>query len=76
MRTKDIKGRNAQKGQNETKKTRAKKNPGRGDIFNTRPDRPWGPPSLLYNGYRVSFPGRGVNHPLPSKAEVKEKVEL
>jgi hypothetical protein len=22
----------------------------------TRPDRPWGPPSLLYNGYRV-FPG-------------------
>jgi len=26
------------------------------DIFCTRPDRPWGPPSLLYNGYRV-FPG-------------------
>jgi hypothetical protein len=25
-------------------------------IFCTRPDRPWGPPSLLYNGYRV-FPG-------------------
>jgi hypothetical protein len=23
------------------------------DIFRTRPDRPWGPPSLLYNGYRV-----------------------
>jgi hypothetical protein len=22
----------------------------------TRPDRPWGPPNLLYNGYRV-FPG-------------------
>ena len=22
-------------------------------IFRTRPDRPWGPPSLLYNGYRV-----------------------
>ena len=32
-------------------------NPGRGEIFRTRPDRPWGPPSsLLYNGYRV-FPG-------------------
>ena len=30
-----------------------------GDIFRTRPDRPWGPPSLLYNGYRV-FPGGKV----------------
>jgi hypothetical protein len=27
-----------------------------GKIFNTCPDRPWGPLSLLYNGYRV-FPG-------------------
>jgi hypothetical protein len=43
-----------------------------GEIFRTRPDRPWGPPSLLYNGYRV-FPGgksgRGVvltTHPLQS----------
>jgi hypothetical protein len=25
-------------------------------FFRTRPDRPWGSPSLLYNGYRV-FPG-------------------
>jgi hypothetical protein len=31
-------------------------NPGEGEIFRTRSDRPWGPPSLLYNGYRV-FPG-------------------
>jgi hypothetical protein len=31
-------------------------NPGGGEIFSTRPDRPWGPPSLLYNVYRV-FPG-------------------
>jgi hypothetical protein len=31
-------------------------NPDGGEIFRTRPDRPWGPPSLLYNGYRV-FPG-------------------
>jgi hypothetical protein len=51
------------------------------EIFRTRPDRPWGPPSLLYNGYRVSFPvakrpGRGVDHPPPSSAEVKERVEL
>ena len=41
-----------------------------GEIFRTCPDQPWGPPSLLYNGYRV-FPGiksgRGVTltpHPL------------
>jgi len=27
-----------------------------GEIFRTRPDRPWGPPSLLYKGHRV-FPG-------------------
>jgi hypothetical protein len=58
-----------------------KKNPGWGKIFLTRPDRPWSPPSLLYNGYRVSFPGekrpgRGVDHPPPSSARVKEIVEL
>jgi hypothetical protein len=34
---------------------RKKKNPGGGEIFRTRQNRPWGPPSLLYNGYRV-FP--------------------
>jgi hypothetical protein len=27
-----------------------------GEIFRNCPDRPWGPHSLLYNGYRV-FPG-------------------
>ena len=27
-----------------------------GEIFRTCPDRPWGPPSLLYKGYRV-LPG-------------------
>ena len=31
-------------------------NPGRGEIFRTRPHRPWDPSSLPYNGYRV-FPG-------------------
>ena len=56
-------------------------NPGGGEVFRIRPDRPWGPPSLLYNGYRVSFQRekrwkRGVNHPLPSSAEVKETIEL
>ena len=49
-----------------------------GAVFRTRPDRPWGPPSLLYNGYRV-FPGgesgRGVvltTHPHLS-AEVMKR---
>jgi hypothetical protein len=32
-------------------------NPGGGEIFHTFPDRPWDPPSLLYNGYWVSFWG-------------------
>ena len=45
-----------------------KKIPGEGEIFRTRPNRPWDPPRLFfYVGYRVSFPGvklpgRGVNH--------------
>ena len=50
------------------------------EIFRTRLDRPWGPPSRLYNEYGVSFPGvrrpgRDVDHPQPSSAEVKERVE-
>jgi hypothetical protein len=56
-------------------------NPGGGEIFRTRPDRPWCPPSLLCNGHRVSFPGvkrpgRGVDHQPPSSADVKEGVDL
>jgi hypothetical protein len=52
-----------------------------GEIFRTRPDRLWGPPRLLYNGYRISFqrvkrPGHGVDHPFPSSTEVKETLEL
>ena len=31
-------------------------NPDGGEIFGTRPDRPSDPNSLLYNGYRDSFP--------------------
>jgi len=51
-----------------------------GEIFRTCPDRPWGPPSLLYNGYRV-FPGVKATGawrwpPTPSSAKVKERVEL
>jgi len=52
-----------------------------GEIFRTRPDRSWGPPSLLYNGYRVSFPGVkrsgcGVDHPPLSSSEVIERIQL
>ena len=40
---------------------------GGGEILRTRPDRPWGAPSLLYNGYRVFLgvkrTGRGFDHP-------------
>jgi hypothetical protein len=54
---------------------------GGGGDFRTRPHLPWGPPNLLHNGYRVSFPGGkrpggGVHHTTPSSAEVKERVEL
>ena len=49
-----------------------------GEIFRTCSDRPWGPPSLLYNGSfpEIKRPERGVDHPPTSSAEVKEKVEL
>jgi len=48
-----------------------------GEIFRTRPDRPWGPPSLLYNGYRVfpgskERPGRDAD-PSPSSSAVVMK---
>ena len=52
-------------------------NPGGGDeILRARPDRPWGPPSILYSGYRIRQPGRGVDRPRPPSVEVKESVEL
>jgi hypothetical protein len=58
-----------------------KKSPGKGLILRTRRDRHWGPPGFLYKGYRVclrgvKLPGSSVNHPPPSSAEVKERVEL
>ena len=51
------------------------------EIFRTRPNWRWGPPSIFYNGYRVSFKGvrlgrRGVDHPPSPSAEVKERVQL
>ena len=53
----------------------------RGKSFLNHPDQPWGPPRLLYNGYRLSFSGvkwrgRGVDNTPLSSAEVKERVEL
>ena len=57
-------------------------NPGGGEIFRTFPDRPWSPPSHLYNEYRVfpggkERPGRDADpSPTPSSAKVKERIEL
>jgi len=55
-------------------------NSGGGEIFRTCPDRTWGPPSLLYNGYRVSpgvKSGWGVKlTPHPFLCRGQEKVEL
>jgi len=53
---------------------------GGGEIFRTRPDWPWSPPSLLYNGYR-DFPGGKAAGTwrwpsTSSSAEVKERIEL
>jgi len=49
-----------------------------GDIFRTCPDRPCGPPSLLYNSYRVfpggeERPGRDADPSPPSSAVVKKE---
>ena len=53
-------------------------NPGGGKIFRTCPDWPWGPPSLLYNGYQVIPGGKeqlGHDTDLspPSSAMVKKE---
>ena len=49
-----------------------------GTRFSVRPDRPWGPPSLLYNGYRVFpgskvRPGHAADHSPPSSVAVMEE---
>jgi len=48
-----------------------------GEIFFTCPDRPWGAPSLLYDGYRDFSegklgPGRDADPSPPSNAIVKK----
>jgi len=56
-------------------------NPSGGEIFCTCPDQPWGPPSLLYNGY-WDFPrgkersGCDADLSPPSSAVGHERVEL
>jgi hypothetical protein len=51
-----------------------------GEIFCTRPDRPWGSPSLLYNGYWVFSGSKAAGAwrwpSTSSSAEVIERVEL
>jgi hypothetical protein len=52
-----------------------------GEIFRTRPGQTLGQLSLLYNGFRVSFPGVkrpgfGVDYTPPTSSEVRKKVEL
>jgi hypothetical protein len=49
-----------------------------GKIFRTYSDRPWGPPSLLYNGYLVfpggtEGPGRDADLSPPSNAVVMKE---
>jgi hypothetical protein len=52
-----------------------------GEIFRTCPDWPWGPPSLLYNGFRIfpggkERPGRDADPSPPSSAVGHDRVEL
>ena len=55
-----------------------RKNPDGGEIFSTCPDRPWGPPSLPYNGYRIfpmgkERPGCDADPSPPSNAVVMKE---
>ena len=54
-------------------------NPGGSEIFRTRPDLPWGPSSLLCNGYQVFTEGKAAwawrLAPTPTSAEVEGRVE-
>lgn len=50
-------------------------------LLHMRPNRPWGPLGLLYNGYQssstgVKRPGRVVHHQTPSSTEVKNEKSI
>ena len=50
-------------------------------LLHTCPDRPWSHPASCTVGTGDSlpegkWPGRGADHPTPSSAEVKERIEL
>jgi hypothetical protein len=52
-------------------------NPVGDEIFRTCLDRPWDPPSFVYNGYWVTFPGvmrpgLGVDYPPHLEPRIKE----
>ena len=49
-------------------------NPGEGEIFRTHPDRPSGPPNLLYSGYRV-FPESGQRVPLTTHPHLAARLK-
>jgi hypothetical protein len=56
-------------------------NPGGGENYRICPDRPWGPPSLLYNGYQVfpggrKRPGREADPSPPSSSEVQKQSRV
>ena len=55
-------------------------NPDVAEIFRTRPDRPWGPTSNLYNGYRGNPSDTAAGAwrwpPTPSIPEATERVQL
>ena len=48
--------------------------------FRTLPERHWGPPNLLHNGYRICLvvnrAGCSSVHPHPTSADVEGRVEL
>jgi hypothetical protein len=54
-------------------------NASEGEVSGTRPKLPWGPPSLLYNGYGLSFPGvssdRSVTTTQPHLAVMLKKEQ-
>jgi len=53
-------------------------NPGRGNIFHTHPDWPWGPLNCQHNEYQISpptvqQPGCGVDHSAPTHCQGQRK---